>query len=377
MRLALACSRGAPASATDERTASPIWRSTAVRWKCGPTKPRSRPATWRCRPKRERRSPKHCLPPRFRPTAMATDIAMATAMEMATASMAPRITRPRRTKPQRRSPARRTTAPATAPRAKKEMATRISRTLGPSSWSPAPAKSGYAGQVSPPGPRPSDSSIADLLPSVKPRLSAQGLTELSEPDQQHRSSAVVRRAASPCAVRWKCARRPCASTCPANRPGTVRPSYWALKSHSGRSAAAIAKSAGVRVHTLSISGDVDAVVAQVAQICQAGPAPHLFITTASDGLPIDPTDEVSWARQRHETMVLPFFVCQKWGRTGEPKANGSIAAPSWRRLPTGGDFGFSRGSGIGPRGRARGRPVEGHFRRIYDHAGPEEPPASR
>jgi acyl transferase domain-containing protein/acyl carrier protein/NAD(P)-dependent dehydrogenase (short-subunit alcohol dehydrogenase family) len=103
------------------------------------------------------------------------------------------------------------------------------------------------------------------------------------------------------------------------------------------------QSAGVQVYELSLARDIDRVVAELEQICAAGPVPHLFITTGRDGAPIDIYDEQAWAERRHATMVLPFFVCQKWLQLA--------AAGKWADLCTlvavtaeDGDFGFQRGA---------------------------------
>ncbi len=69
---------------------------------------------------------------------------------------------------------------------------------------------------------------------------------------------------------------------------------------------------GVTVYALAAEADIDTLVGQVEQICAAGPAPHLFITTPRDGAPIDFDHEDLWLRERHQAMAAPFFVCQKW-----------------------------------------------------------------
>ncbi len=110
--------------------------------------------------------------------------------------------------------------------------------------------------------------------------------------------------------------------------------------------------AGVPVYEIAASGDVDAIVTQIEQICKAGPAPHLFITTASAGLPIDPLDEANWLRTRHETMIVPFFAAQKWVQlAGEGKwlDRATLVATT----ADGGRLRLCPRSGCGPRWRAR------------------------
>ncbi len=101
--------------------------------------------------------------------------------------------------------------------------------------------------------------------------------------------------------------------------------------------------AGVTVYAIAPDGDVDAALDQVQQICAAGPAPHLFITTARDGAAIDFDHEDLWLRERQQSMALPFFVCQKWMQLA--------AEAGWLNRSTlvatvaeGGDFGFARGA---------------------------------
>ncbi|PQO27337.1 hypothetical protein C5Y96_17490 [Blastopirellula marina] len=102
--------------------------------------------------------------------------------------------------------------------------------------------------------------------------------------------------------------------------------------------------AGVVAFQIADSLDLDAAASQVEAICEAGPAPHLFITTGRDG---DPTvalfDEAKWKSQQRFTMETPLFVCQKWLAIADkqgwlPQAT-VVAVTS-----LGGDFGFSSGS---------------------------------
>src|SRR5690606_20855026 len=54
------------------------------------------------------------------------------------------------------------------------------------------------------------------------------------------------------------------------------------------------------VHRLSPGAGLEAVLAEVERICAAGPAPHLFLTTARDGQKLDCDDETHYRRLRDE-----------------------------------------------------------------------------
>ncbi len=119
--------------------------------------------------------------------------------------------------------------------------------------------------------------------------------------------------------------------------------------------------AGVVVHAIGPETDIDAALAAVERICAASPAPHLFITTARDGAPIDFADQDAWSRERQQSMALPFFVCQKWMQLA--------AASKWldrctlvATVAEDGDFGFARGAemaqGGAPAGLLKGIFVE-------------------
>jgi len=106
---------------------------------------------------------------------------------------------------------------------------------------------------------------------------------------------------------------------------------------------------GVVVHELAIDDDLDQILAELAQICQQGPAPHLFITTANDALSGDWWNEERWNTRRRQTMLTPFFVCQKWVQLAT--AGGWLdRATVVATTQLGGDFGFSQG----PEGAAGG-----------------------
>ena len=99
---------------------------------------------------------------------------------------------------------------------------------------------------------------------------------------------------------------------------------------------------GVVVYALTADGDVDVLVGHIQQIAAAGPAPHLFLTTGRDGLPLDFEHPENWPHQR-QAMALPLLACQQWMR--------AAAEHKWLDCCTlvattaeEGDFGFARGS---------------------------------
>ncbi|HTU26886.1 MAG TPA: SDR family NAD(P)-dependent oxidoreductase, partial [Pirellulales bacterium] len=105
---------------------------------------------------------------------------------------------------------------------------------------------------------------------------------------------------------------------------------------------------GATVRVLNVQADAEAVLAALEEICNRGPAPHLFITTTRDAGPIDPYHIDAWEEQHYATMQLPFLVCQKWTQLA--------AAGGWLDRATlvattaeGGDFGFDRGA-VAPQG---------------------------
>ncbi len=113
------------------------------------------------------------------------------------------------------------------------------------------------------------------------------------------------------------------------------------------------RQAGVETHILPLADDVAEVLAALERICQTGPAPHLFITTGRDGLPNDLDNSTSWARRRHESMVLPFLVCQKWvelASAGKWLDRATLVAAT----ALGGDFGFGRGAEVSSGGALTG-----------------------
>ncbi|MCC9607890.1 SDR family NAD(P)-dependent oxidoreductase [Blastopirellula sp. JC732] len=116
---------------------------------------------------------------------------------------------------------------------------------------------------------------------------------------------------------------------------------------SGETAAALIEQlqqAGVTVYQIADASDIDSAVAQIEAICAAGPAPHLFMTTARDERKhLQFGVEASWNGVQPTAMETPLFVCQKWLTLAE--------AGGWLEKTTvvavtalGGDFGFSRGA---------------------------------
>ena len=100
---------------------------------------------------------------------------------------------------------------------------------------------------------------------------------------------------------------------------------------------------GVRVHCLAPDADLDTLFSELERICAAGSAPHLFITTGRDALPTDPYDEQLWSRRRHEAMLAPLFLCQKWiqlATAGKWLDGATLVAIN----ALGGNFGFERGT---------------------------------
>ncbi|MBA2117371.1 type I polyketide synthase [Bremerella alba] len=116
---------------------------------------------------------------------------------------------------------------------------------------------------------------------------------------------------------------------------------------SGKTASAILaklQEHGVVVHHIADALDLDAAVSQVAQICEAGPAPHLFITTGRDGhSSVALTDLSRWDSQQRSSMETPLFVCQKWLAIADKQGwlpHATVVATT----SLGGDFGFDSGS---------------------------------
>ncbi|MBI1246282.1 SDR family NAD(P)-dependent oxidoreductase [bacterium] len=108
---------------------------------------------------------------------------------------------------------------------------------------------------------------------------------------------------------------------------------------------------GVTAYQIADATDLDQAIAQVEAICQNGPAPHLFITTARDIHPaINFGNEPQWSRQQLVAMETPIFVCQKWLALAD-KQGWLPQATVVATTALGGDFGFTSGS-LGAQGGA-------------------------
>ncbi|MFI4876048.1 MAG: hypothetical protein ACIALR_11940, partial [Blastopirellula sp. JB062] len=101
---------------------------------------------------------------------------------------------------------------------------------------------------------------------------------------------------------------------------------------------------GATVYQIADARDLESAVAQVEAICAAGPAPHLFITTARDEREdLRFASESNWDTQQQTTMETPLFVCQKWLALAD--ANGWLKQASVVAVTAlGGDFGFGEGA---------------------------------
>ncbi|WDI40985.1 type I polyketide synthase [Bremerella sp. P1] len=101
---------------------------------------------------------------------------------------------------------------------------------------------------------------------------------------------------------------------------------------------------GVVVYHITDAMDLDTAVSQVENICEAGPAPHLFITTGRDGYPaVAMADPAKWSSQQRVSMETPLFVCQKWLSIAD-KQGWLPQATVVATTSLGGDFGFESGS---------------------------------
>ncbi|EAQ79138.1 type I polyketide synthase [Blastopirellula marina] len=115
----------------------------------------------------------------------------------------------------------------------------------------------------------------------------------------------------------------------------------------GETAAALIEQlqqASVTVYQIADASNLESAVAQVESICAAGPAPHLFVTTARDDRAnLRFSVESAWNAQQQSSMETPLFVCQKWlslADAGGWLENTTVVAVT----ALGGDFGFSRGA---------------------------------
>ncbi|QDU76346.1 Mycocerosic acid synthase [Bremerella volcania] len=104
------------------------------------------------------------------------------------------------------------------------------------------------------------------------------------------------------------------------------------------------RDSGVVVHHVADAMNLDAAVSQVEAICEAGPAPHLFITTGRDGhSSVAMADQAKWESQQRSSMETPLFVCQKWLAIAD-KQGWLPQATAVATTSLGGDFGFNSGS---------------------------------
>jgi len=104
------------------------------------------------------------------------------------------------------------------------------------------------------------------------------------------------------------------------------------------------RQSGVEVHHIADAMNLEATVSQVEAICQAGPAPHLFITTGRDGhASVAMADPSKWDEQQRSSMETPLFVCQKWLAIAD-KQGWLPQATVVATTSLGGDFGFDSGS---------------------------------
>jgi len=101
---------------------------------------------------------------------------------------------------------------------------------------------------------------------------------------------------------------------------------------------------GVTAYHVADAMNLEAAVSQVEAICQAGPAPHLFITTGRDGYSsVSLNDPAKWDSQQRTSMETPLFVCQKWLSMAD-KQGWLPQATVVATTSLGGDFGFDSGS---------------------------------
>jgi NAD(P)-dependent dehydrogenase (short-subunit alcohol dehydrogenase family)/acyl carrier protein len=130
----------------------------------------------------------------------------------------------------------------------------------------------------------------------------------------------------------------------------------------GETAAALEKLLRARqvvVHRLSPQADLAATLAEIERICSAGPAPHLFLTSARDLPTASVVNEAAFDAQRVAVMETPLFICQQWLALA--------AAGKWLDRCTllattamCGDFGFAAGSSA-PQGGAIAGLLKGIF----------------
>lgn len=98
--------------------------------------------------------------------------------------------------------------------------------------------------------------------------------------------------------------------------------------------------AGRAATILESTGDLDAAVAAVDAAWQAGPAPHLFVTTPFDAAATTALDPSAWLGRRQFGANVPFFVAQRWTQL-LLDANLLDQASIVAATQLGGDFGLS------------------------------------
>ncbi|TWT34283.1 type I polyketide synthase [Blastopirellula retiformator] len=139
----------------------------------------------------------------------------------------------------------------------------------------------------------------------------------------------------------------CESPLPSTAPNQPVFEGAAIVLGSGETAAALIEQLqqqGVTAYQIADAADLENAVAQVEAICAAGPAPHLFMTTARDerkhlqlGAP------ATWEAVQTTAMETPLFVAQKWLSIAD-KAGWLEKTTVVAVTALGGDFGFGRGA---------------------------------
>ncbi len=91
---------------------------------------------------------------------------------------------------------------------------------------------------------------------------------------------------------------------------------------------------------LSTENNAEQLIAQLDQVWEQSPAPHLVIATAWDNSAATSLEENSWQQRRNAGALLPYQVCQRWFQ--QMVASDSFADGRLTMVTAmGGDFGFS------------------------------------
>ena len=98
--------------------------------------------------------------------------------------------------------------------------------------------------------------------------------------------------------------------------------------------------AGATVHVMPALDDVDTVLANLDQIFQSAPAPHLFLLTPYDQDADTRIGAEVWLQRRRRGASVPYFVCQRWCQL-LLDANLLDQSTVVAATVMGGDFGFS------------------------------------